>query len=989
MIKKILFGFLLLFACGGANANIYIDADVAQNTILKHIDSEHQVAALQEYNNQLKSSGDSTISASGLYKVCIAAGWDISQYEGKLKCDAFVTELINSVAYTYYEVCGMDKGKTGGTERCVEDVFYALVNGIDVQLGQAVELSKEYARVKYNDDIECSDDVRPGIVNPLNDYIKCTSKTTPVYYEFKFDDVNQSTDKSIYKDTVRAVGNIHGVQFMDSGCSLERIINDSGCAIGYKTADIIVCENINQSLKRFGMESTVRNVSHSLNNTETFCAVKFTTNNCTAATDYGIDDTVFQDVQYPISPTLENYVKDYVLSKLTAKGINVNSFYCDKASAYNSQVVAGVHVLTDNILTCHIDNKCINFQFDDLSESANYSQNAALSRLACVKYTGSSDGENCRGLDEAQCATFGEKMKANGQLMGAHYDRVRGGCILDGVVTENTVNLVGEIAAGIALTVVTDGATLVPVVVSVGTDLAFAAVQDWQRKIPYNDYQDFLARVISCSEDITGILSDAVRISGIKSIENKYCLSETIRQNYQLVVGQMSLLAPEDQKILSDVFTNITSNIGDSEYIRAASESEISLLKQGRSLASGALLAGLFFVQPEKILSKFDNVVRDVARLRYVASKNFTKYLDDFKRLGHSVGLPIERLSMSDWQALNNSLIDDGVELFQDGQYMRFRKLVKVIDINDLLRKFNKTPVFRPAASNSLGRDYYRIVINDTDDVNNIIKTLQNNGFYVSANQTISGEKFIGVSKENIFQQWADAPTNWLKGYSGGSIRGRGIFDKVYNDMPEDVLRRKLDYIYSVKRNGGTDHDIIEAMKAVGAFNERQAGLLAEDIANETIRRISENADLVQMGKNWRKLSEYEKKRFVIEVHDIVTRERRARVGDTVISFDISDPDIWGLHRGPSAGMSREFSYNIENYLNASDALETIIHENTHSFQSVYKSSIPDPFVRLSKQHYVQPEQNFNDYQNVLIEIEARYVAEHSAPKIARTLGWR
>lgn len=752
MIKKILFGFLLLFACGGANANIYIDADVAQDTILKHIDSEHQVAALQEYNNQLKSSGDSTISASGLYKVCIAAGWDISQYEGKLKCDAFVTELINSVAYTYYEVCGMDKGKTGGTERCVEDVFYALVNGIDVQLGQAVELSKEYARVKYNDDIECSDDVRPGIVNPLNDYIKCTSKTTPVYYEFKFDDVNQSTDKSIYKDTVRAVGNIHGVQFMDSGCSLERIINDSGCAIGYKTADIIVCENINQSLKRFGMESTVRNVSHSLNNTETFCAVKFTTNNCTAATDYGIDDTVFQDVQYPISPTLENYVKDYVLSKLTAKGINVNSFYCDKASAYNSQVVAGVHVLTDNILTCHIDNKCINFQFDDLSESANYSQNAALSRLACVKYTGSSDGENCRGLDEAQCATFGEKMKANGQLMGTHYDRVRGGCILDGVVTENTVNLVGEIAAGIALTVVTDGATLVPVVVSVGTDLAFAAVQDWQRKIPYNDYQDFLARVISCSEDTTGILSDAVRISGIKSIENKYCLSETIRQNYQLVVGQMSLLAPEDQKILSDVFTNITANIGDSEYIRAASESEISLLKQGRSLASGALLAGLFFVQPEKILSKFDNVVRDVARLRYVANKNFTKHLDDFKRLGHSVGLPIERLSMSDWQALNKGLVHDGVELIEQNGHMVFSW-----NIENIAKRFNKFPI----AENG----YHLLYIKEGDNVDEILDILQNNGFFVSAWTDSKGGKFLATSRDNVFQgsAWDNPQTNWLK----------------------------------------------------------------------------------------------------------------------------------------------------------------------------------------------------------------------------------
>jgi hypothetical protein len=817
MIKKIFLGVLMMLICDVANANIYIDADVAKQVILSHIHTDYQVPALQEYNAQLKASGDSTMSANGLYKVCVAAGWDITQSDGKNKCNNFVQALLEGGTYTYYEVCGNDKGKSGGTEHCIEDVFYALVNGVDVQITQAIELSKEYALVKHNDDIECSNITRKGIINPLNDYIKCTSKLTKTYYEFKFDDINQSTDQEIHKDTLRAIGNIHGIEFRDSGCSLERIVNDSGCAVGYNTVDTAVCERLSKSLGRFGMESTVRNVSYSLNNTETFCVVKFVTNTCTAATDYGLSDTVFQEIQYPLSPTLENYVKDYVMKQLTAKGINLSSFRCDKTPKYKSTTMSGMHVLSGDILTCYLNDKCINFVFEDLSESANYSKNAALSRLACLMHGGQSDGTNCRGLDEAQCATLGEKIKTTGHTMGTHYDRVRGGCILDGAVTENIVNLVGEIAAGVALTLVTDGAALVPVVVSIGTDLAFTAVQDWQRKIPYNDYQDFLAHVMMCSEDSTGALSEAVRISNIKSVENKYCLSETIRQDYQLVVGQMSLLAPEDQKILSNVFTNIVANIGNSEYIRAASESEISLLKQGRNLASGALLAGLFFIQPEKMISKFDNVAHNIARLRYGASKNFTKYLDDFKRLGTSVGLPIGRLSMSEWQALNNSLIDDGVELFQDGQYMRFRKLAKIIDINELLRRFNKTPVFRPAASNSLGRDYYRVVINDTDDVDNIIKTLQNNGFYVSANQTVSGEKFIGVSTDDIFGLWDDAPTNWLKtGRNMDNIIGNEKhfanhrLDKLLNYTDEPLVIGKL-----------KGHDVFIDPKDFGQVSER------------------------------------------------------------------------------------------------------------------------------------------------------------------------
>ena len=193
MIKKIFLGVFMIPICGIANANIYIEPDVAEQVFLSHVSPEYQVPALQEYNAQLMTSGDSTMSVSGLYRVCTAAGWDITQPDGKTKCNNFVQALLEEGTYTYYEVCGMDKGKSGGTEHCIDDVFYAIVNGIDVQLGQAIALSKEYALVKYNDDIECSDDVRPGIVNPLNDYVKCTSKLSKTYYEFKFDDVNQST----------------------------------------------------------------------------------------------------------------------------------------------------------------------------------------------------------------------------------------------------------------------------------------------------------------------------------------------------------------------------------------------------------------------------------------------------------------------------------------------------------------------------------------------------------------------------------------------------------------------------------------------------------------------------------------------------------------------------------------------------------------------------------------------------------------------------
>ena len=674
-MRKLFCAFLMMFISVFAHANIHIDGEVAKQVILSHIDTTYQSAALDVYNQQLESSGDYTISASGLYQVCIAAGWDIKMPDGKTKCDSFVKSLLDGG----YAVCGPDKGKTGGTERCIDNVFYALVNGIDVQIGQAIELSKEYALVKYNDDIECSNKSRPGTVNPKNDYVKCTSKLTPTYYEFKFDDVNQSTNTPIYKDTIRAVGNIHGVSFKDSGCSLERIMNNTSCAVGYNTTDSSVCDKLSKSLSRFGMGATVRSVTGaSLNYVEKFCAVSFTSNKCTAAKEYGIDNRVFKDIQYPLSPTLENYVKDYVYTQLKVKNIHPASFSCDKMPKRLDKAVAGMHVSDGYTLTCHIDDKCIDFVFEDLSESANYSKNAALSRLACLKHGGAADDKNCRGLDESQCTELGKKIKSNGQFTGTHYDRVRGGCILNGAVAERHINLLGEIAAGVALTLVTDGAATIPVVVSIGTDIAFEAVMDWQRKIPYNDYKDFIQQVLNCSENAGTALSEAIRISGIKSVENKYCLSETIRENYQLVIGQIDKLAPEDQKILADVFENIVSNIGEEEYIRKASESDISLIKSARNRATGVLLAGMVLFNPEKSLSKFDDVARDIAKLRYVASKNFSQHLDEFRRSGKNIKIPSRRLSNTEWQLLNKSLSADGIELVEEGGVMIFKKVVPI-----------------------------------------------------------------------------------------------------------------------------------------------------------------------------------------------------------------------------------------------------------------------------------------------------------------------
>lgn len=60
-MKKILCAFLMILVSGIANANIHIDGKVARKIVLEHIDQEYQVPALQEYNVQLKATGNYTM----------------------------------------------------------------------------------------------------------------------------------------------------------------------------------------------------------------------------------------------------------------------------------------------------------------------------------------------------------------------------------------------------------------------------------------------------------------------------------------------------------------------------------------------------------------------------------------------------------------------------------------------------------------------------------------------------------------------------------------------------------------------------------------------------------------------------------------------------------------------------------------------------------------------------------------------------------------
>ena len=254
---KKLFALLLCMIVMPVFANIHVETEVLETVLQEHMpDLDSRVPAYREYNSQVRDANGAGIPASGIWYVCKAAGWDIENDAGKQQCVDFADTLLSRATWKFYAVCGSDKGITGGTERCVDNVFYHRysISDANVTMVQADGLSKEYARIKYSDDIFCSGKARR---RGLNDFVQCTSKEKPIYYEFKFDDVSESIDADITRSVQSAICEMYDTKYSDSG-------NNGGTAQTWdswdaacKTTDAKLCGKINESMKRFGYATKI------------------------------------------------------------------------------------------------------------------------------------------------------------------------------------------------------------------------------------------------------------------------------------------------------------------------------------------------------------------------------------------------------------------------------------------------------------------------------------------------------------------------------------------------------------------------------------------------------------------------------------------------------------------------------------------------------------------------------------------------------------
>lgn len=279
----------------------------------------------------------------------------------------------------YYEVCGDHKGKSGGTEVCVEGVF----NWVNIGRLQASGLAEEYARVRYKDTVHCD---TVNIRTSWNDdYVKCTSMNSKRYYEFQFDDVKESIDSTIQKALVLGICKIHNVS---SGISKV-----PGGYSGSLKCNTACTSDMTKTARVFGLNAKTSG------NTCNFSGLSMNASDVESklAKIDGIDNYVFfHGIQIQGSQNVISQLRQYIKST----GKTVRTFDCNKnVGEIKNSLLAG----DDDVLRCKLNGQPIDFVFDDFSESWLYVQEVGESKMQCIVSGGKFAGQECYGLTQKQC----------------------------------------------------------------------------------------------------------------------------------------------------------------------------------------------------------------------------------------------------------------------------------------------------------------------------------------------------------------------------------------------------------------------------------------------------------------------------------------------------------------------------------------------------------------------------------------------------------
>ena len=669
-MKRLLIAFFMMFAVHTAYAENYIvfKSGVVEKAINQLVASENRQSAADEYQKNMDQT-NGKISVTGLYKVCIAAGFNIQSNDGYSLCRNFLNFMINETESMGVGIASQKNcanqfngvwtiSSDGTTYQCVGCDGYELVYKRSCS-GAGGECIKQFADLQtqgsngrefinaygklHGLNLTCHVDIdeRRTITSPLGqDYIMCSAGGKA--YEFEFDDLNQTPGDTSSKSENKAICELYGGKIVNTG--------------NKNTEEVWQSCDISQDLCNGVIHDLALRTGHT-NMYQGYCRLSREIKTVSVVglkQIEGIDSRIFYNAGAQVRmDTAKPMVEEYLRTNFP----NDSYIVCDSSP---KRLDDGLGLDVDYVVSCTVGSQQVDFVFDDLSESLVSDAMTGMEAMQCIINGGTFKGETCRGPTKEECEKLDSVLRAKGDDKGARYDDDARACILGNAESTYKRDVaIGYITGAVvivggALVTIGTGGAAGPVVVNgvamLAGDIAINYAMDANHQRLTNKaakkFVDFVTDADACTTE--------------------QCALEVLEKHYATLSGVMIDLNTDDQAVVDETMDRLIGLIqtefvacgenaaGQTVYASPADcamqQSHLKLMDYIDPVSEPVLIIGSIAYNPGYVTNKFMKLkkVSKLAKLDDVADGiNYDKKLraayqqyapknqsfDDFKKM--------------------------------------------------------------------------------------------------------------------------------------------------------------------------------------------------------------------------------------------------------------------------------------------------------------------------------------------------------------------
>ena len=547
-MKRLLIAFFMMFAVHTAYAENYIvfKSDVVEKAINQLVASENRQSAADEYQKNMDQT-NGKISVTGLYKVCIASGFNIQTTDGYNLCRNFLNFMISESDFgtgsvtqqscintlngvwtlssdgKKYQCVGRDgnllnyrKSCRDGGGTCIKQF-----DNLKTQGAKGREFINAYGTLKG---LNFTCHANADISKLGQDYIMCSAGGKA--YEFEFDSLNQSPDSTSSNSENTAICELYGGKIVNTGDKY--------------TEDTWLSCDISSELCKGVVSSLAQRTGHSVQY-QGYCrlsrGIKEVSTIFLNQID-GIDSRIFYNAGLQMRmDTAKPMVEEYLRTKFP----NESYIVCGATPKILNE---GLGIDKDYVISCTVGSQQVDFIFDDLSETFDNDAATGKEAMQCIINGGTFKGETCRGPTKEECEKLDAVLRSKGSDKGARYDDEARACILGNAestykrdVAVGYITGAVVIVGGAVVTIVTGGATA-PVVINgavmLATEIGINYVMDANHQRLTN----------KAAKKFVNFVTDA------DACRTEQCALDVLEKHYATLSGVMSDLNTDDQAVV-------------------------------------------------------------------------------------------------------------------------------------------------------------------------------------------------------------------------------------------------------------------------------------------------------------------------------------------------------------------------------------------------------------------------------------------------------